>query len=124
MIPAVRIPADAQLRSAVDIKLKSGWQFDASRRVFLSEKGETFTPGDELPKNSRIVHKTPAILAASRRKDVPLSDPEKELLRHLQVILPATHSPAAWVKRVQQWPCVTAATPTPEVSLPGGGLVR
>jgi hypothetical protein len=122
MIPAVRIPKGAKLRTPVEIKLKPGWHFDARRRVFVSDRGESFAPRGELPKNSRIVHKTPAIAAAARSVKAALSSAEKNLLRYLQVILPAEHAAAEHVKTVRQWPCVEEATLPPEVSLPGGAV--
>ncbi|MEA3208181.1 MAG: hypothetical protein QOE70_1238 [Chthoniobacter sp.] len=122
MIPAVRIPAGAKLRTPVEIKLKPGWRFDAARRVFISDEGERFTPRGELPKNTRIVHKTPGLVAAARAgKAKKLSAAEANLLRYLQIILPADRSPAESLEAVRQWPCVEEAALPPEISLPGGG---
>lgn len=119
MIPAVRIPADAKIRTPVEVKLKPGWQFDPARRVFISDRGEKFAPRGELPKHSKIVHKTPSLAAAARSAKAKLSDDERSLLSHLHVILPANQSPARYVKAIQRWPCVADAALPPEVSLPG-----
>lgn len=120
MIPSVRIPADAKLRTPVEVKLKAGWEFDPGRRVFISDQGEKFAPRGELPKHSKIVHKTPSLAIAARSAKAKLSDDERSLLRHLHVILPADQSPAKYVETIRDWPCVADATLPAEVSLPGG----
>jgi hypothetical protein len=119
MIPTVRVPASAKLRTPVEVKLKAGWQFDAARRVFVSDRGETFAPRGELPARSKIIHKTPSLAAAARVGKAKLSDPERNLLRYLQVILPTERSPAEFVQTIRQWPCVENAALPPEISLPG-----
>lgn len=118
MIPAVRIPADAKIRTPVEIKLKPGWQFDAGRDVFVSDRGEEFEAHGELPNKSKIVHKTPAIAAAARKAKGKLSDDEKNLLRYLQVILPADEPPAKHLKTIRAWPWVDDANLPPDPSLP------
>src|SRR5688500_14309964 len=118
MIPAVRVPANAKIRSAVDIKLKPGWKFDDDRLVFISERGEESERRDELPKKTRIVHKTPALAQAARKAKAKMSDDEKNLLRHLQVILPADEPPAKYLKAIRAWPWVADASLPPEPSLP------
>jgi hypothetical protein len=120
MIPAVRIPTGSKIRTSVEVKLKPGWQFDPTRRVFVSDRGEEFAPRGKLPKNSKIVHKTPSLAAAARRATAKLSDDERNLLRHLHVILPANQPPAKYVNAIQQWPCIAEAAQPPDVSLPGG----
>jgi hypothetical protein len=118
MNPAVRLPADGKIRTPVEIKLKPGWQFDPAQRVFISDHGEKFAPRGELPKNSKIVHKTPSLAAAARRPNAKLSGDERNLLRHFQVILPCDERPAKYVEPIRRWPCVEKATLPPEVSLP------
>ncbi len=118
MIPAVRIPTGANLPSVVEIKLKPDWQFDAARRVFVSDGGEKFAPRGELPKASKIVHKTPQHADAAR-KGQTLSAAERSLLSYLQVILPAGHSAAEVLKTIRQWPGVAEVSLPPEISLPG-----
>lgn len=118
MIPAVRIPVDAKIRTPVEIKLKPGWEFDAERRVFVSDRGEEFETHGELPKKSKIVHKTPALAAAARKAKAKLSDDEKNLLRHLQVILPVDEPPAKYLKTIRDWPGVADASLPPDPSLP------
>ena len=49
MIPAVRLPPGSRVRTAIDLKLKPKWRFDARRRVFISGAGEEFAVRGHLP---------------------------------------------------------------------------
>jgi hypothetical protein len=115
MMPAVRLPAGSKVRTPIELKLKPKWHFDARRRVFMSEAGEEFAPRGQLPRNSRIVYKVPGLIAADQAR---LSKHERELRRYMQVILPATESPAQYLEVVRGWPAVAEAHVAPEVSLP------
>ncbi|MEK6284680.1 MAG: hypothetical protein AABO57_02960 [Acidobacteriota bacterium] len=115
MIPPVTLPSDSKIRIPVDLKLKTGWRLDRSRRVFESDSGEKFTPRGDLPKNSRIVYKVPTLAGADPSK---LSKHERELQRYVQVILPPGESPADYVDVIRKWPCVAEAHIAPEISLP------
>jgi hypothetical protein len=120
MIPAVRVPADAKIRTPIEIKLKAGWEFDAARRLVVSERGEEFEArDDDLPKKSKIVHKTPALAQAARKARARMSADENNLLRYLQVILPADETPAKYLKTIRDWPWVEQANLPPQPSLPG-----
>jgi hypothetical protein len=68
--------------------------------VFESDSGKRFKPSD-LPKNTRIVYKVPALAAAD---PVKLSRYEKDLRRYMQVILPEGASPADYVEIIRAWP--------------------
>ena len=116
MIPAVPVPKNCGVKTPVEVKLKTGWRFAASRRMFESDSGEKFSPRADLPKNSRIVYKVPNLGEADEAK---LSKHERDLRRYIQVILPAGESPAEYVAAVRAWPCVAEAHVAPEVSLPG-----
>jgi len=118
MIPAVRIPADAKIRTPVEIKLKPDWNFDATRRVFVSDRGDRFLPQSELPKKSEIVHKTPSLARVARKAGAKLSSDQKNLLRHLQVILPADQAAPKYLEKIRRWPCVAQVSLPPEISLP------
>jgi len=118
MIPAVPVPRSARLRTPLEIKLKPGWGFDPARRVFVSSAGEIFTPGNDLPKKSKIVLKTPAIAEAARSQRTPLSEAEEDLLRYLQLILPAQKPPTDLLSTVRAWPPVEEVFLPPQVSLP------
>ena len=115
MMPAVMVPEDSGIKRPIDLKLKSGWHFDKSRRAFESDSGEKFTPRGELPKNTRIVYKVPALAEASAET---LSEPERDLQRYMQVILPEGESPSDYVAVVRAWPSVAEAHVAPDVSLP------
>lgn len=115
MMPAVTVPEGSGIKRPIDLKLKSGWRFDKSRRAFESDSGEKFTPRGELPKNSRIVYKVPALAGADEKT---LSKPERDLRRYMQVILPEGESASDYVDVVRAWPSVAEAHAAPEVSLP------
>ena len=97
------------------MKLKRKYRYDPKRRMFESDSGDRFNPADELPKNTRIVYKVPALVTADPAK---LSKSEKELRRYMQVILPEGVSPADYVEAIRAWPCVEDAWVAPEISLP------
>jgi hypothetical protein len=113
MFPAV--PAPDSVRTPVEARLKPGWRYDASRRKFVSESGETFSPAGELPKRSKIVYKIPALAAA---RAAGLTSAERDLQRYLQVILPAGESPADHLQAVRSWPSIEEAHVAPQVGLP------
>jgi hypothetical protein len=114
-IPAVRVPGDAGVRMPVDFTLKSGWRFDAKRRAFHSDRGETFSPRGKLPDGSRLVYKVPGLAKAD---PATLTAHERDLRRYMQLILPEGESPAAYLRAVRAWPPVEAAHVGPDVSLP------
>jgi hypothetical protein len=103
------------VRVPLDIKLKPAWHFDTKRRAFESATGQKFSAGDELPKGTRIVYKVPNL---ERVPAASLNEHERELQRHLQVILPPGESPAAYLEKVRAWPPVEEAHVGPDVSLP------
>jgi hypothetical protein len=116
MMPAVPPPGD-QVRTPIDVRLKRTWRYDSRRHHFVSESGETFTPAG-LPKGSRLVYKTPGL---AQMDEARLSPAERDLIRYMQVILPAGEPPAEYVSTVRQWPPIEEASLGPEVSLPGAG---
>ena len=116
MMPAVPPPRSAGIRTPVEVKLKPKYRYDPSKRVFESDKGERYKPSGDLPKNTRIVPKVPALAQVHAKK---LSKYEKDLQRYLQVILPEGESPGDYVEKIRRWPGVEDAWVAPEVSLPG-----
>jgi hypothetical protein len=120
MYPAVPLPPDSKVRIPIEVKLKPRWRYDPARRVFVSAAGETFDARGQLPKNSRIVYKVPALAAADEKG---LSAPERELRRYMQVILPPGQPPSRYVEAVRAWPSVAEASAGPEVSLPRPGAL-
>jgi hypothetical protein len=114
MIPAVRVPRNAGIKSPVEVKLRPDYRYDPSRRIFVSRSGERLKPSG-LPKNTRIVYKVPALARSDPGK---LSRYEKDLRRYLQVILPDGESPADYLEAIRAWPVVEEAWVAPEISLP------
>jgi len=115
MMPAVPAPKSAAIRVPVELKLKRNYKYDSRKRVFESGSGTSFDPYRDLPKDTRIVYKVPALAAADEAK---LSKPEKDLRRYMQVILPQGVSPQDFVEIVRAWPSVEEASVGPDVSLP------
>jgi hypothetical protein len=115
MIPAVPLPQNSEIRTPVEVKLKAEWRYETSARAFVSDAGERFKPGKDLPKGSRIVYKVPSLAQSERSK---LSEDERNLQLYLQIILPAGESPADYVAAIRRWPPVADARLPPEISLP------
>ena len=116
-IPEVLPPTDGSVRTPIDFTLKAGWSFDTKSRIFTSESGETFSPFSSLPKGSKVVYKVPRLARANVSK---LSEAERALRPHMQLILPAGETPTEYRSAVQAWPVVEAAQVGPQVSLPRG----
>ena len=114
-IPAVPLPKDGSIRPTIDFMLKAGWSFDTRRRIFKSERGETFSPLGDLPKGGRIVYRVPSLARADARK---LDKHERALRRYMQLVLQVGQQPATYLRTVRAWPAVDEAHVTPQVSLP------
>jgi len=114
-IPAVPLPKGS-VRPTIEFTLKASWSFDTRRRIFKSERGETFSPLDDLPKGSRVAYKVPSLARADASK---LDQHERALRRYMQLVLPAGEQPANHLRTVGAWPPVEEAHVTPQVSLPG-----
>jgi hypothetical protein len=115
MIPETPLPPDSKIRTPVILKLKPQWRFETNRRVFTSQSGEEFKPSGDLPRNTRIVLHTPDL---ARTPKAALSKHEKDLLRYVQVILPASVRPEDYLETIRGWACVEKAYVAPQVSLP------
>jgi hypothetical protein len=115
MMPAVPPPKSAAIRVPVELKLKRNYKYDSRKRVFVSGSGTSFDPHRDLPKDTRIVYKVPALAAAD---ESGLSQPEKETSA-LHAGDPAEGvSPQDSVEMVRGWPSVEEASVGPDVSLP------
>ena len=115
MASSVPAPKGAKVRRPVELRLKAGWRYDPERRVFLTPGGERCSPGPGLPRGTRIALKVPSL---HRVRGAALSHPERELLRYVQVILPAKAAPADYVAAIAAWACVDEARLAPEAGLP------
>lgn len=111
-----RVPGTvSNIAVPIEIKLKPGWTYHARRRRFESDAGKSCNPFADLPKGCRIVYKVPELL---RQDPSRLSEPERDLIRYLQIILPPEASAADHVDKVRSWPCIQQADVGPIVSLP------
>jgi hypothetical protein len=115
MAPHTPVPKGAKILRPVELRLKPGWRYDERNARFVADDGEQCAPGEDLPKGSRIALKLPALARPGR---AALSKPEKELLRFVQVLLPARFSAADYVDRISSWPCVAEVRVAPAVGLP------
>jgi len=115
MMPTVPPPQNAGIRVPVEVKLRRRYRYDPEKRVFESESGARFKPSGDLPKNTRIVNKAPALAAAD---PAGLSKSERDLQRYVQVILPEGESPADYLQIIRAWPSVEEVWLAPEISLP------
>jgi hypothetical protein len=82
MMPAAHLPRSTGIRTPVEVKLKPKYRYDLDKRVFESDSGERFKPSGDLPRNTRIVYKVPALAKAD---PAGLSKHEKDLRRYMQV---------------------------------------
>lgn len=107
--------APAALSRALALTLKPGWWFDAQAGAFVSATGERTPAADQLPPGCRLVPTAPEIakLAPAER-----SAPERDLARHVMLLLPAAADAQALARLAQSWPAVEKVTQPPQVSLP------
>src|SRR5262245_9796180 len=115
MAPHTPVPKRAKILRPVELRLKPGWRYDARRAKFVTDEGEQCAPGADLPKGTRIAPKVPALVRPGR---AGLSKPEKDLLRFVQVLLPARVSAADYLERISSWPCVEEVRVAPNIGLP------
>jgi hypothetical protein len=108
------LPPPGIVSRPVDFKLKPGWHYDQSHRVFVGEKHNQFAPKD-LPAGTRIEYKVPDLASKPR-----LSKAERELQRYMQMVLPPQFAPESVLNRVKRWSFVEEVHLAPEVSLPRG----
>jgi hypothetical protein len=115
MMPAVPVPESAGIRTPIEVKLKPHYRYNPARRLFETAAGKNFKPAGDLPRNTRLVYKVPALAQADPLK---LSKAERDLRRFMQVILPEGASAADYVAVVRAWPSVEDAWVAPQFSLP------
>ena len=64
MMPAVPPPKSAAIRGSGRTETQAHYKYDSRERVFVSGFGTSFDPHRDLPKDTRIVYKVPALAAA------------------------------------------------------------
>jgi hypothetical protein len=97
------------------LTLKPGWWYDADAAAFVSPSGERMPVADRLPPGSRLVVSAPAVAKTSPAQR---SAPERELARHVSLLLPAEADPDACMRIARAWEGVDKAAWPPQVSLP------
>ena len=103
------------VRPHLVIKLKKDWTYSLSSRAFTKKGNPTFSPWEELPRNTRI---QPLNQDLARAEAHSLSPPERELARTYHIVFPKQVVPADYLAVVQTWPSIEEAWLPPEVSLP------
>jgi len=114
MIPDVQLPPDSRIRATVDFKLRAGWSCDPSCETFEGPKSAVFRPAG-LPRGARLEYKVQSLVGATSRT---LTKAERDLQRHLQVVVPRTASAETVAELVAQWPCAQDVHIGPAPSLP------
>jgi len=108
--------ASTFVKPHVAFKLKPGWSFDPARREFVSSDGSKVSVRGELPRGSKVVPTIPTLFSAPEET---LSEPERQLARSMQVILPKGHDPSTAYRVISRWPWVAEAYLPPAIALPG-----
>jgi hypothetical protein len=109
--------ADAStfVRPHIVFKLKPGWSFNPARREFVSSDHSKVSIRGELPRGSKVVPTIPSLFSAPLET---LSEPERQLARSMQVILPKGQDPSAAFRMISRWPWVAEAHLPPAIALP------
>jgi hypothetical protein len=107
--------APVDLPPAIAATLKAGWRIVAERGAFEDATGERLKFAAELPAGSRVVYTVPTLAVAD---PAGLSAPERELARHVRIILPRDADAARLLPEVRRWPCIERAQVAPRPALP------
>jgi hypothetical protein len=100
-------------RAHLDVTLKTGCRLDRGRLV--SAEGRAVGGAEKLPRGSRIIAVVPRLADVDPAR---LSPAERDLVRHVKILIPRGADPAAVLARVKRWKCVEHAQVAPEISLP------
>ena len=106
-------PAD--LPPCIAATLKMGWRLAGEAGAVESAAGERLDFAPELPAGSRVVYTVSTLAAADPAR---LSAPERELARHVRIILPRDADAAKVLAGVRRWACVERAQVAPQPALP------
>lgn len=105
----------AWIKPHIDVKLAPGWYFDTSKKAFVSERGDEFAPGEQLPANALIRHTAPGL---AMREQSELSPSELNLVSYIQIVFPPGTMVEDYLPGVREWPCISEAREPPRISLP------
>jgi len=105
---------EANVRPSLSIRLRPGWRL-AAPGEFDDATGARLHVAADLPPGAELVPTVPALATADPKR---LSAPERELARHVQLILPAGTDAAKLLKVVKRWASVEDVQVPPSVSLP------
>ena len=105
---------EASVRPSLSLRLRPGWRL-AAPGEFADAGGAKLYVAAELPRGAELVPTVPALAAADPAR---LSAPERELARHIQLILPRGADAAKLLPVVKRWACVEDAQLPPRISLP------
>jgi hypothetical protein len=105
---------EAAVRPSLALRLRPGWRLTGPGE-FADAAGTRLYVAADLPAAAELVPTVPALAAADPKR---LSAPERELARHVQLILPPATDPAKLLPVVRRWAAVEDAQLPPRVSLP------
>jgi hypothetical protein len=105
---------EAPVRPSLSIRLRPGWRL-AGPGEFADTAGARLYVAADLPTGAELVPTVPAAASADPKR---LSAPERELARHVQLVLPAGANAAKLLPVVKRWASVEDAQVPPSVSLP------
>ena len=105
---------EAKVRPSLSLRLNPGWRIVGPAEL-VDAAGTRLLVAADLPAGAELVPTVPALAAADLKR---LSAPERELARHVQLILPAGADAARLLPAVRRWAAVEDAQLAPQVSLP------
>jgi hypothetical protein len=105
---------EAKVRPSLSLRLRPGWRL-AAPDGFADTAGARLYVAADLPAGAELVPTVPALAAADPQR---LAAPERELARHVQLVLPAGADAAKLLPVVRRWAAIEDAQLPPRVSLP------
>lgn len=97
------------------VRLKRGWQLDAGAPRFVRARGAAIDLSALLPKGARALPRVPLL---ATRPAGELSAAEKNLARHVLVLLPKGSDVAAVQRALEKLAAVQQVSRPPDISLP------
>jgi hypothetical protein len=104
----------AKVRPSLSLRLRPGWRL-AAPGEFADATGARLYVAADLPPGAELVPTVPSLAAADPQR---LSAPERELARHVQLVLAAGADAAKLLPVVRRWAAVEDVQLPPQVSLP------